>query len=82
MSGIYREIATRQCAMYTENIFTLDGQAVPMLTRRVSLPLSTDGIAVDMALAGHVFEHDRRPRDNALSLVCDLKEITRRVLGH
>jgi len=78
--GIYREMATRRCAIYTENIFTLDGQAVPMLTRRVSLPLSTDGIAVDMALAGHVFEHDRLPRDDALSLVSGLKEITRRVL--
>lgn len=52
-----------------------------MLTRRVSLPLSTDGIAVDMALAGHVFEHDRLPREDALSLVCDLEEITRRVLA-
>jgi hypothetical protein len=79
--GIHREMATRRCALYTENIFMLDGQAVPMLTRRVTLPLSTDGIAVDMALVGHVFEHDRLPRDDALSLVCDLKEITRRVLG-
>jgi PAS domain len=79
--GIYREMVTRRCALYTENIFMLDGQAVPMLTRRVSLPLSTDGIAVDMALVGHVFEHEPLPREDALSLVCDLKEITRRVLA-
>jgi hypothetical protein len=45
--------------MYTENTFALDGQAVPMLTKRLSLPLSNDGLAVDMALACHIFEYDR-----------------------
>lgn len=78
--GIYREMAVCRRAMYTENIFTLDGQAVPMLTKRVSLPLSHDGGTIDMVLAGHVFEYGRLERDKAFSLVTGLKEITRSVL--
>jgi PAS domain-containing protein len=78
--GIYTEMAVRGRAMYTENIFALSGQAVPMLTKRVSLPLSHDGDTVDMALAGHVFEYGKLDRDRAFSLVTNLEEVTRRVL--
>jgi PAS domain len=78
--GVYSEMATRRRAMYTENIFTLDNGAAPMLVKRVSLPLSTDGNTVDMALAGHVFAHETLPRENALSLVSDISEIERVVL--
>ena len=78
--GIYREMATRRRPLYTENIFMLKGQAVPMLTRRVSLPLSRDGKTVDMALAGHVFEYGKLHRDTAFTLVAGLKEITRTLL--
>jgi hypothetical protein len=77
---IYRETARRQSALYTENVFTLFGQVGPMLGKRISLPLSTDGITVDMALAGHVFEHNTLPRDRALALVSGLHEITHVVL--
>lgn len=78
--GIYEEMTVRRRAMYTENIFTLDGQAVPMLTKRVSLPLSRDGETVDMVLAGHVFEYGRLKREEAFALVTGLTEITRTVL--
>ncbi len=78
--GIYKEIATRRQPMYTENIFTLEGQAVPMMTRRVSLPLSRDGEIVDMVLAGHVFEYGGLAREQAFSRVRDLKQITRCLL--
>ncbi len=78
--GIYTEMAARRCPMYTENIFTLDGQAVPMLTKRVSLPLSHDGDTVDMVLAGHVFEYGMLDREQAFSLVSGLQEIARRPL--
>jgi hypothetical protein len=78
--GVYSEMAMRRRAIYTENIFTLDGRAAPMVTKRVSLPLSRDGITVDMALAGHVFEHNTLPLENALSLVSDISEIARVVL--
>jgi hypothetical protein len=81
VTGIYREMAARRRPMYTENVFTLDGQRVPMLTKRVSLPLSCDGGKVDMVLAGHVFEYGCLTREQAFSLVTGLKEITRGVLG-
>ncbi len=51
-----------------------------MTTRRISLPLSNDGEAVNMVLAGHIFEHGRLARDVAFSLVRDLKELRRVVL--
>jgi PAS domain len=54
---IYTQMATCQSALYSENIFALDGQVAPMVSQHMSLPLSTDGGTVDMALAGHVFEH-------------------------
>jgi hypothetical protein len=78
--GIYSETVIRQSALYSKNEFTLDGQVAPMLSKRISLPLSTDGITVDMALAGHVFEHNTLPRDRALELVSGLHEITRVIL--
>jgi hypothetical protein len=78
--GIYKEMAALRRPMYTENVFTLEGQAVPMLTKRVSLPLSHDGTAIDMVLAGHVFEYGRLERNRAFSLVTGLKEVTRCVL--
>ncbi|HXZ00592.1 MAG TPA: hypothetical protein VEI03_11365 [Stellaceae bacterium] len=80
VTGIYEEMATRRAAMYTENSFTLAGRGMQMLTRRVSLPLSNDGEAVNMVLAGHVFEHGKLPRETAFSLVSDLKELRRTVL--
>lgn len=78
--GIYTEMAKRRRPMYTENVFTLEGQAVPMLTKRVSLPLSYDGERVDMVLAGHVFEYGKLSREHAFMLVSGLSEITRCLL--
>jgi hypothetical protein len=82
VNGVYAEMATCRRPMYTENIFALDGQTVPMLTKRVSLPLSDDGENVNMALAGHVFDYGRvLGREQAFSLVTDLREITRSQLN-
>jgi hypothetical protein len=78
--GIYEEMARRRLPLYTENSFTLEGRSAPMLTRRVSLPLSNDGEAVNMVLAGHVFEYGRLARDTAFSLITGLQELTRVVL--
>jgi hypothetical protein len=78
--AIYEEMVRRRCGMYTENSFALAGRAAPMVTRRVSLPLSTDGKVVNMVLAGHVFEHGALARDVAFSLIRDLKELRRDVL--
>ena len=78
--GIYTEMATRRRPMYTESVFTLDGQEKPLSIRRVSLPLSNDGETVDMVLAGHVFDCGKLRLEQAFSLVIDLKEIARRLL--
>jgi hypothetical protein len=79
--GIYREMVERRSALYTENELTLQGQKAPMRISRVSLPLSSDGESIDMALAGHVFESGALARERAFSLVRDLKEVVRRILA-
>lgn len=79
--GIYNEVVAQRRGLYTENIFTLDGQSIPMLTKRVSLPLSADGEKVEMILGGHVFEYGRYGADHAFSLVTGLQAITRAMLG-
>jgi len=74
--AIYTEMAEAGRPMYSENYFTRDGQSVPMRTRRVSLPLSNDGIVVDTILAGHVFEYPRE-RDPEFPAVDGLREVVR-----
>lgn len=74
--AIYTEMTETGRPMYSENYFTRDGQSVPMRTRRVSLPLSNDGVAVDTILAGHVFEYPRE-RDPAFPTVDKLCEAVR-----
>lgn len=75
--GILGELAQRRRGIYTENIFALDGQSVPMITKRLNLPLSSDGETVDKVLNGHVFDYPKSDCEHALSLVTMLKEITR-----
>jgi hypothetical protein len=55
--GIYHQTAATRMPIYTVNIVTLEGQA-PMLTKRVCLPLSSDGTEVDMALVARVFVYE------------------------
>lgn len=74
--AIYTEMTEAGRPMYSENYFTRDGQSVPMRTRRVSLPLSNDGVVVDTILAGHVFEYPHE-RDPAFPQVDGLREAVR-----
>lgn len=78
---LYREMITLRKPIYSENLFALDGQPGPMVTKRLSLPLSSDGETVDMALAAHLYEYARRPREGYLSLNTGLQEIKRVVLA-
>jgi hypothetical protein len=55
--GIYRQAAATRMPIYAVNLVTLEGQA-PMLTKRVCLPLSSDGMDVDMALVARVFVYE------------------------
>jgi hypothetical protein len=78
--GIYEEMTTERRPMYTENLFILHhGQSDPMTTKRVSLPLSSDGETVDAVLAGHVFDYGGGG-DDAFALVTSLKERVRSFL--
>jgi len=80
VTGIYRDMVALKKGIYTENSFTLDGQAVPMFTRRLSLPLSSDGETVNMALASALYEYDRSPIEGYLSDKTGFRAITRVVL--
>ena len=77
--GIYREIVERRKPMYTENTFELTGQMLPMLTKRLSLPLSNDGFTVNMMLAAHVFQYDDCGTDGPFQFI---NNITREVVRH
>jgi len=79
--GIYREMEATGRAMYTENSFVLQhGQSDPMSTKRVSLPLSHDGITVSLVLAAHVFDYGANGDSEAFALVTSLKEEVRAFL--
>jgi len=78
--GIYEEMAWRQRAMYTENVFSLEGRDTPMSVKRISLPLSNDDATVNMVLAAHVFEHKNLTREAAFALVLAMTERARVVL--
>jgi hypothetical protein len=79
--GIYNELLQRRIPLYTENTFTFTRRAAPILTRRLSLPLSADGVTVNMVFAGHTFDYDRSRFENGyLSEIAGLQEVTRTLL--
>lgn len=78
--NMYLELVAAKKAIYSENLFALDGQPVPMVTKRLSLPLASDGDTVDMALAAHTYEHDHRPLEGYMALTTAFQEIKRVVL--
>lgn len=75
--NLYREMIALRKPIYSENLFALDGQAAPMVTKRLSLPLSTDGETIDMALASHSYEYEQRPREGDVALNSAFQEIKR-----
>jgi len=66
--------------IYSENLFALDGQPMPMVTKRLTLPLASDGETIDMVLASHAYEYDHRPREGYMALNTGFQEIKRVVL--
>ena len=77
--GIYRQTAATRLPVYTVNLVTLEGQA-PMLTKRVCLPLSNDGMDVDMALVARVFVYEPDWFSYIRPLADGFAETERRVL--
>ncbi len=78
--GIYRELIAVKKPLYTENLFALEGQLTSRLTKRLSLPLSSDGKTVDMALVALVYEHEKWSLPDYFAQSSGFREITRRVL--
>jgi hypothetical protein len=78
--NMYLELVRIRKPIYSENLYALDGQPMPMVTKRLSLPLSSDGAAVDMAMAAHAYEYDQRPLEGYLSLSTAFQEIKRVIL--
>ena len=83
--GIYRQVTESQRPLYTENLFSRHGHSVPISAKRVSLPVTSGGTAVDMILAAHVFEYrvflEYPHHSDPLSAVDGMREKTRAYLA-
>ncbi|MBV8534497.1 MAG: PAS domain-containing protein [Alphaproteobacteria bacterium] len=71
------EVVRIRKPIYSENLFALDGQPMPMVTKRLSLPLASDGGTVDMVLASHAYDYDHRPLEGYMSLNTGFRELKR-----
>lgn len=56
MHGLYRELLASRRPLYSESAYGAEDDA-PLLARRLMLPLSSDGSAIDMVLAGQLFSY-------------------------
>jgi hypothetical protein len=74
---VFAESVRAGLPSYSENIFTPTGQRATTLTRRLVLPLSSNGEAVDMVLSGHVFEYPPADHVQFGSGVAEFREIVR-----
>ena len=81
VNGLYGEMVRHRVPLYSASLLRLRGQVRPLLIRRVSLPLSSDGVVVNMALAGHVFDGPDLPLDSAVELVEGHEEVARAALA-
>ena len=77
---IFAESVRAARPSYSENIFTPTGQRATTLTKRLVLPLSGDGGAVDKVLSGHVFEYPRDDHVQFGSGVAEFHELLRVML--
>jgi hypothetical protein len=54
---LFADSVRAETPSYSENIYIPTGQRAATLTKRLILPLSSDGRTVDKVLSGHVFEY-------------------------
>lgn len=80
IQSLYTELVRYGTAIYSENIFQLAGQPVPMITKRLSLPLSNDDLSVEMALVGAVFDYPATNGARYGAMLDDFSETVRHVL--
>ena len=79
--GIYDELIRRREPLYTENTFSFLHRAGPLLTRRLCMPLSSDGMTVDIVFSSHIFDYDRSYFEGGyVSQITGVEEVTRTVL--
>jgi hypothetical protein len=77
---LFADSVRAEAASYSENMFTPGQQRATTLTRRLILPLSSDGEIVDMVLSGHVFEYPGADSVQFGSGVQNFQEILRFML--
>lgn len=65
--GLYHELLTSRRPIYSESAY--GGDASPFSTKRLMLPLSSDGAEIDMVLAGQVFTRRRAIDERTVLLV-------------
>lgn len=77
VTGLYAEVVALRLPVYSENHFVVDGQSVPLLAKRVCLPLSRDGDVIDIVMAGLVFEHHPSLTGQIHPLISGYRELVR-----
>lgn len=80
MHDLYGELQRDGKPLYSENLFYLAGQAAPVRTLRLSLPLSSDGRQIDMAITGAIFERPTHVDPNYAKTLTRFEEVVRHVL--
>jgi hypothetical protein len=80
VTGVYRTVVDTKKPYYTENTYTLAGQSVPMLTKRLTLPLSDDGQSVNITLSSHYFEYPIVSHSYMVEGISGFAELIRREL--
>ena len=81
VTGVYRTVVETGKPYYTENTYTLAGQSVPMLTKRLTLPLSDDGRSVNITLGSHYFEYPTASHSYMVEGISGFAELMRRELS-
>ena len=64
--ALYDELMLRRRPIYTEGVSPIAGSSRSRYTRRLMLPLSADGVRIDMVLGGQIFEMTSDPNRIAL----------------
>jgi hypothetical protein len=56
IEGLYRQVAETRTPLYTEGRYHHRRKNFMLTTKRMMLPLASDGDRVDMVMSGHIFE--------------------------
>ncbi|MBI1776307.1 MAG: PAS domain-containing protein [Proteobacteria bacterium] len=79
--AIYDEMVETRQPIYCETVFALATFTRPVLSKRLTMPLSSDGETVDMAFVGHSIEYPNVAETASLIALEGFKVLERRYLG-